>query len=54
LYGYTGLEGSLEYPLEYYSGSISEEPGAITGNPYNNTYQSTETLATAFYNMSII
>lgn len=39
-YGYTGFEGAYTSPLEYYSGSISEEPGAITNNPYNNTYQS--------------
>jgi hypothetical protein len=39
LYGYTGLEGSFDYDLEYYSGSVINEPGAITNNPYNNTYQ---------------
>jgi hypothetical protein len=38
-YGYTGFEGAYTSPLEYYSGGISEEPGAITNNPYNNTYQ---------------
>ena len=38
-YGYTGFEGAMTSPLEYYSGSISEEPGAITNNPYNNSYQ---------------
>lgn len=39
MYGYTGFEGAMTSPLEYYSGSISEEPGAITNNPYNNSYQ---------------
>lgn len=38
-YGYTGFEGAMTSPLEYYSGSIMDEPGAITNNPYNNTYQ---------------
>ena len=40
LYGYTGFEGAYTSPLEYYSGSIAEEPGAITNNPYNSPYQS--------------
>jgi hypothetical protein len=39
LYGYTGFEGAMTSPLEYYSGSILEEPGAITNNEYNNSYQ---------------
>jgi hypothetical protein len=39
MYGYVGLEGATSTPLEYYSGGISEEPGAITNNPYNNIYQ---------------
>lgn len=38
-YGYTGFEGARTSPLEYYSGSIMDEPGAITNNPYNNTWQ---------------
>lgn len=40
VYGYSGFEGAMTDPLEYYSGSISEEPGAITNNPYNTIYQS--------------
>lgn len=39
LYGYTGFEGAYTSPLEYYSGSIADEPGAQTINPYMNTYQ---------------
>lgn len=39
MYGYTGFEGAMTSPLEYYSGSIMEEPGAITNNPYNDSYQ---------------
>jgi tRNA nucleotidyltransferase/poly(A) polymerase len=39
LYGYTGFEGAMTSPLEYYSGGIMDEPGAITNNPYNDTYQ---------------
>lgn len=39
MYGYTGFEGAMTSPLEYYSGGIMEEPGAITNNPYNNSYQ---------------
>ena len=38
-YGYTGFEGTTTSPLEYYSGSIMDEPGSITNNPYNDTYQ---------------
>jgi hypothetical protein len=38
-YGYTGFEGAYTSPLEYYSGSITNDPGAITNNPYNDTYQ---------------
>jgi len=38
-YGYTGFEGAYTSPLEYYSGGVMEEPGAITNNPYNNSYQ---------------
>lgn len=38
-YGYTGFEGAYTSPLEYYSGGVTEEPGAITNNPYNNSYQ---------------
>ena len=44
-YGYTGFEGAYTSPLEYYSGSIAEEPGAITNNPYNNPYQSSSTAS---------
>jgi|SRR5271166_828979 len=39
VYGYTGLEGTFEIPVEYYSGGITNEPGAITNNPYNSIYQ---------------
>jgi hypothetical protein len=39
-YGYTGLEGTMEFPLEYYSGALTNEPGSITNNPYNTIYQS--------------
>lgn len=39
MYGYTGFEGAMTSPLEYYSGGIMDEPGAITNNPYNDTYQ---------------
>ena len=39
LYGYTGFEGAYTSPLEYYSGSIADEPGSQTINPYNSTYQ---------------
>jgi hypothetical protein len=45
LYGYTGFEGAYTSPMEYYSGSIAEEPGAITNNPYNNPYQSSATAS---------
>jgi len=38
-YGYTGFEGAYDSPLEYYSGGIMDEPGAITNNPYNNSWQ---------------
>jgi hypothetical protein len=39
-YGATGTEGTLTYPsVEYYSGSVLNDPGAITNNPYNTTYQ---------------
>jgi hypothetical protein len=38
MYGYTGFEGAMTSPLEYYSGTIADNPDAIT-NPYNNTYQ---------------
>lgn len=44
-YGYTGFEGAYTSPLEYYSGSISEEPGSINNNPYNNPYQSSSTAS---------
>lgn len=39
LYGYTGFEGAMSSPLEYYSGSITDEPGDTTNNPYNTVYQ---------------
>ena len=35
-----GIEGLNSVPLEFYSGSIMDESGAITNNPYNNIYQS--------------
>lgn len=38
LYGYTGFEGAMTSPLEYYNGTITDSPDAIT-NPYNNSYQ---------------
>ena len=42
LYGWTflGNEGLYSSPLEWYSGSIVDEPGAQTQNPFANTYQS--------------
>jgi len=39
MYGYTGFEGAYTSPLEYYSGSIADEPGSQTINPYNSTWQ---------------
>jgi hypothetical protein len=41
MYGASGIEGPLSGSgLEYYGGGLSEEPGAITNNPYNTVYQS--------------
>src|ERR1700674_5023276 len=31
-----GVEGLNAYPLEYYGDGLTEDPGAITNNPYNN------------------
>jgi hypothetical protein len=42
LYGYTGFEGAYDdgnSPLEWYSGSIADEPGSQVINPYNSTWQ---------------
>jgi hypothetical protein len=39
MYGYTGFEGAYTSPLEYYDGSIADEPGSQTINPYNSTWQ---------------
>lgn len=42
MYGYTGFEGAYDdanSPLEWYSGSIADGPGAQTINPYNSTWQ---------------
>lgn len=39
-YGRIGIDGLTTDLLDYYSGSISEEPGAITNNVYNTVYQS--------------
>jgi hypothetical protein len=44
-YGYTGLEGTFEFPLAYYSGALTNEPGAITNNPYNTIYQAASLFA---------
>lgn len=39
-YGRISIDGLTTDLLDYYSGSISDEPGAITNNVYNTIYQS--------------